>query len=53
MAEYPGSHGGYDTFFTTSGYFLGHLMSKEKNQWKVGVYLMSYLTLPVRGLAPE
>lgn len=53
MAKCPGSDGGYETFFTTTGYFLGHLMSKEKNWWKVRVYLMSHLALLVSGLASE
>lgn len=53
MAKCPGSPGGDDTFFTISGHFLGGLMSEEKNQWKVRVYLMSHLALPVSTLAPE
>lgn len=53
MEKCPGSDGGYDTFLATSGHFLVCLMLKEKNQWKVRVYLMSHFALPVSGLAPE
>lgn len=53
MAKCPGAHGSDDTFFMISGHFLGCLMSEEKNQWKVRVYLMSHLAVPVSALAPE
>lgn len=51
MAKCPGSDGGYDTFFTTSGHFLVCLQRKESVE---GQSLFNVSPCPPSvGLAPE